>query len=105
LNERLIMQLDTTFGKCLLVMVAGWGVGHITHPFRTGHRFSPRRVTVTKLETPRPMDRAEWIATFELGSTVILMTEKKWTTSARVQRDQSIHFGEPLFDTNNRKAD
>jgi phosphatidylserine decarboxylase len=105
LNERLIMQLDTTFGKCLLIMVAGWGVGHITHPFRTGHRFSPRRVTVTKLETPRPMDRAEWIATFELGSTVIMMTEKNWTTSARVERDQSIHFGEPLFDTINRKAD
>ena len=104
LNERLVMQLDTSLGKCLLIMVAGWGVGHITHPFPTGHRFSPRRVTVTKLETPRPVDRAEWIATFELGSTVILMTEQDRTLSPLVRRDDTIHFGEPLFDATSGKA-
>ena len=98
------MQLDTPFGKCLLIMVAGWGVGHITHPFRTGHRFSPRRVTVTKLETPRPMDRAEWIATIELGSTVILITERDRTGLPLVKRDDTIHFGEPLFDASSGKA-
>lgn len=105
LNERLIMQLDSPFGKCLLIMVAGWGVGHITHPFQTGHRFSPRRVTVTKLDTPRAMKRAEWIATFELGSTVILITERDRTTLPLVGRDESIHFGEPLFDTNAGNSD
>ena len=105
LNERLIMQLDTSFGKCLLIMVAGWGVGHITHPFRVSPRFSPRRVSVTKLDPPRKMERAEWIATFELGSTVILMTEQRRTASALVERAQSIRFGEPLFDTIEGKAD
>jgi len=104
LNERLIMQLDTPLGKCLLIMVAGWGVGHITHPFRTGHRFSPRRVCATKLEKPRLMNRAEWIATFELGSTVILITEKDCTSTALVERDQKVRFGEPLFDTISAKA-
>lgn len=105
LNERLVLQLDTSLGKCLLIMVAGWGVGHITHPFRTGHRFSPRRVCVTKLEIPRAMDRAEWIATFELGSTVIVLTEGNRTASALVNRDQTIRFGEPLFDATTGKAD
>ena len=99
LNERLVMQLDTSLGKCLLIMVAGWGVGHITHPFPNGHRFSPRRVTVTKLDTPLAIKRAEWIATFELGSTVILITERNRTSSPLVNRDAQIHFGTPLFDT------
>ncbi len=99
LNERLVMQLDTALGKCLLIMVAGWGVGHITHPFRIGRRFSPRRVSVTKLDTPRPMKRAEWIATFELGSTVILITETNRISSVLAERDQKVRFGQPLFDT------
>lgn len=104
LNERLIMQLDTSLGKCLLIMVAGWGVGHMTHPFPPGHRFSPRRVTVTRLDVPRRMDRAEWIATFELGSTVILITERDYTGSPLVERDRTIHFGEPLFSAYAEKA-
>ena len=99
LNERLVMELDTTLGKCLLIMVAGWGVGHITHPFRVSPRFSPRRVSATKLEPPRKMDRAEWIATFELGSTVILLTEKHCNSEPLCERDQIVRFGEPLFDT------
>jgi len=93
------MQLDTALGKCLLIMVAGWGVGHITHPFRVSPRFSPRRVSTTKLEPPRQMDRAEWLATFELGSTVILITEKDCASEPLCERDQKVRFGEPLFDT------
>ena len=99
LNERLVMQLDTSLGKCLLIMVAGWGVGHISHPFRTARRFSPRRVTVTELNPGQKLDRAEWLATFELGSTVILITESGSATRALLQRDQSVQFGQPLFDT------
>ena len=60
---------------------------------------------MTKLDPPRKMERAEWIATFELGSTVILMTEQRRTASALVERAQSIRFGEPLFDTIEGKAD
>ena len=97
LNERLVMQLDTPLGRCLLIMVGGWGVGHITHPFRIGRRFSPRRVSVTRLDPPRQMHRAEWIATFELGSTVIMMTERDRTTTALVDREQSVRFGTPMF--------
>ncbi len=99
LNERLVMQLETKHGKCLLIMVAGWGVGHITHPFRVNPRFSPRRVTVTELNPVRKVDRAEWIATFELGSTVILITENARTSQALLERDQAVRFGQPLFDT------
>ncbi len=99
LNERKIMQLETPLGKCLLIMVAGWGVGNITHPFRMPRCFSPRRVSVATLEPPRPVNRAEWIATFELGSTVIMITEQQQTGQPLVQRDQMIRSGQPLFDS------
>ncbi|MFN8710186.1 MAG: archaetidylserine decarboxylase [Planctomyces sp.] len=98
LNERLVMELDTTLGRCLMIMVAGWGVGHITHPFRLAHRFSPRRVSVTKLDPARNVARNEWIATFELGSTVILIVEKGLSSEALFQKDQQIRIGEPLYD-------
>ncbi|MEZ6033865.1 MAG: archaetidylserine decarboxylase [Planctomycetaceae bacterium] len=104
LNERLVMELDTSLGKCLLIMVAGWGVGHITHPFRVSPRFSPRRVSATTLEPPRAMGRAEWIATFELGSTVILITAKGSATQPLCEPEQSVRFGEPLFDTTSSSA-
>lgn len=104
LNERLVMQFQTPLGECLMIMVAGWGVGHITHPFRIGRRISPRRVSVTKLEPPRIVDRAEWIATFELGSTVIVVTERNRTTSALPEHGQSVRFGQPLFETESTSA-
>lgn len=97
LNERLVMQLATPFGKCLLIMVAGWGVGHITHPFRISRRFSVRNVSVTELDPPRSVDRGEWIATFELGSTVILITEKDQLKGSLVSASDSLKFGQPLF--------
>lgn len=97
LNERLVMQLATPFGKCLLIMVAGWGVGHITHPFRIARRFSARNVSVTELDPPRSVDRGEWIATFELGSTVILITERDQLTGSLIRANDSLRFGQPLF--------
>ncbi len=99
LNERLIIQLNTTLGRFLLIMVAGWGVGHISHPFRSSHRISPRRVTVTELNPPHRFDRVEWLATFELGSTVILITEKDKTLQSITRRDDRVQFGQPLFTT------
>lgn len=97
LNERLVMQMATPFGKCLVIMVAGWGVGHITHPFRISRRFSARNVSVTELDPPRSFDRGEWMATFELGSTVILITEKDQMTTSFINTDDPLRFGQPLF--------
>ncbi len=97
LNERLVMQMATPFGKCLVIMVAGWGVGHITHPFRISRRFSARNVSVTELDPPRGFDRGEWMATFELGSTVILITEKDRITTSFINADDPLRFGQPLF--------
>lgn len=97
LNERLIMELSTSLGRCLLIMVAGWGVGHITHPFETGLQPHSRRVTRVDFESPRPVSTADWLATFELGSTVILITENSRPLTESVQRDGTLLYGESLF--------
>ena len=38
LNERMILQLSTDLGPCLMVMVAGWGVGNISLPLAPDFR-------------------------------------------------------------------
>ena len=74
LNERVILRLSTDAGPCLVVMVAGWGVGNITLPLAPGFRSGSRRVRVLSARTrPPPSKRGDWIATFELGSTVVLI--------------------------------
>lgn len=105
LNERLVMQLDTKLGRCLVILVAGWGVGNISHPFPVSPRFSTRRVSVNKVTPPRPIRRAEWIATFELGSTVILITERERATDVLCDHDQTVRFGQPLFGTDSASPD
>src|SRR5262249_24885819 len=72
LNERMVFRFATPLGPCLLVMVAGWGVGNITLPFLSGPRPRPRQATRKTWSPPPAVQRGEWVATFELGSTVVL---------------------------------
>jgi phosphatidylserine decarboxylase len=97
LNERVILRIRTPLGACALVLVAGWGVGHITFPGNIGFRYRRRRVSRKVYDPPLPVRRGTWLATFELGSTAILLTEPSdaWTT--HVKRDDKVRYGEPLF--------
>jgi phosphatidylserine decarboxylase len=97
LNERVILSLTTSVGRCILVMVAGWGVGNITHPFDTPLRISRRRITRHEFTPPRRTDRGEWIATFELGSTVILIVEANEPIVPALSREDRVLYGQPAF--------
>jgi phosphatidylserine decarboxylase len=97
LNERVIIRLTTNVGDCVMVMVAGWGVGNITHPFDAPLRISRRRMTRHEFSPPRPVDRGEWIATFELGSTVILITEPRTGIAPAIARDEQVVYGQTAF--------
>ncbi len=62
LNERMLFRLSTPLGPCLVVMVAGWGVGNITLPgaprFRPRSRQAARRLFHTIARRPaRRLDR------------------------------------------------
>jgi len=97
LNERVIIRMTTHLGHCVLVLVAGWGVGNITHPFDVPLRFSRRRITRLELTPRRPVEAGEWIGTFELGSTVILITERHDTIVPAIVRDEQVVYGQPAF--------
>jgi phosphatidylserine decarboxylase len=97
LNERVILNLKTPLGRCALVMVAGWGVGHITLLFDRGFRRHRRKITRRIYDRPIAFNKGEWLATFELGSTVILLTEPAERAIAQVSREDKVKYGQPLF--------
>jgi phosphatidylserine decarboxylase len=97
LNERLILRLKTELGTCTLVLVAGWGVGNITLPRLPNFKPRPRRLACWRVQPPLPVQRGDWIATFELGSTALLITEPAEHQVACVERDNHVRYGQPLF--------
>src|SRR5262249_53057573 len=99
LNERVIVRLATPLGACVLVLVAGWGVGNITLP--PGPSFPPRPPPAARqaYDPPRPPEPGGWLATFELGSTVILLTEPARAPFVLVARDDPVRYGQPVFGT------
>lgn len=104
LNERLVLESNTSSGRCLLILVAGWGVGHITHPFRTGLRPRRRRITRMELAEPRHLRTGDWLATFELGSSVVFVAESHEPLVPQVSTNESLHYGQSLFRTKDKPA-
>jgi phosphatidylserine decarboxylase len=97
LNERVVLRLSTRVGGCALVLVAGWGVGHITLPVDLSFRPRPRRLFRRLYDPPVRVRRGEWLATFELGSTVILLTEPLARLTAAVKAGDRVRYGRPAF--------
>jgi phosphatidylserine decarboxylase len=104
LNERLALRVATTRGEYALVMVAGWGVGHITHPPDVLASWSSMRLSrhrVTRLDNPSDgrIRRGQWIATFELGSTVVLIASRSLNAEPQGSAGQHVAYGQQLFAT------
>jgi phosphatidylserine decarboxylase len=97
LNERVIVRMRTPLGACALVLVAGWGVGNITLAMDRKFKLRRRRLGRKEYHPPRPVHRGEWLATFELGSTAILITEPSDRCVSCVERDEGVKYGQPLF--------
>ena len=97
LNERVILRLKTSLGNCVLVLVAGWGVGNIKLPLVRDFRPRFRKVNRRSLRPPVEVNRGEWLATFELGSTAILITEPAEFVEANVRVDEKVKYGQPTF--------
>lgn len=97
LNERMILRLSTSLGPCLVVMVAGWGVGNISLP--AAPDFRPRRNELSSKTWPSPIEvkRGEWIATFELGSTAVLITPPGMNVTSLVSQQEKVKYGQPVF--------
>jgi phosphatidylserine decarboxylase len=97
LNERMILRLAADAGSCVVVMVAGWGVGNVTLPLAPGFRAGSRRVESHRWASPPRVDRGAWIATFELGSTVVLITSSSPEATPLVSPKEKVRYGQPVF--------
>jgi phosphatidylserine decarboxylase len=97
LNERMIFRLAAGPGSCVVVMVAGWGVGNITLPFAPEFRPGSRRVESCDRNVPRNVKRGEWIATFELGSSVVLITSSSLEAMPLISLNEKVHYGQPVL--------
>jgi phosphatidylserine decarboxylase len=97
MNERMILRLSTSLGPCALVLVAGWGVGNITLPRARHFRPTRRQLSQCTFAPPLRIERAEWLATFELGSTAILLTGPMGGVTANVAVGEKVKYGQPAF--------
>jgi len=97
LNERMILRLSAKLGSCVVVMVAGWGVGNITLPYAP--RFQPRSKQVESCSwvSTHTVKRGDWIATFELGSSVVLITSSSLEATPLVSPNEKVHYGQPVL--------
>ena len=97
LNERMIFRFSAPPGPCVVVMVAGWGVGNITLPWAPNFRPATNRIESCSLESSHEVSRGEWIATFEIGSSVILITAASIGAKPLVFPDEKVRYGQALF--------
>lgn len=97
LNERVIFRLSTDSGPCAVVMVAGWGVGNITLPLAPDFRKTGRRIESHRWPSPPEVRRGDWIATFELGSTVVLLASAALEATPLVSPNEKVRYGQPVF--------
>lgn len=97
LNERVILRFTTDLGPCVLVLVAGWGVGNITLPAAPEFRPRSRAVTAKNWASPLRVARGEWVATFELGSTAVLLTPPAANVETLVTPNQEVKYGQPVL--------
>lgn len=95
LNERLIHRLDTPRGAVCVVMVAAFGVGHMTCAYRVSEPHPLERIHET-IEPAVKVDRGGELGIFHLGSTVVLYVERGFELASGVEPGP-IRFGMPLL--------
>lgn len=99
INERMIHVLKTGFGTMAVVMVAAFGVGHMTCRYQ---RFAThgRELQVHEPSTPVRLRKGDELGVFHLGSTVILLAGPDLVT-ADPPAPTSVLLGQPVL----READ
>jgi phosphatidylserine decarboxylase len=95
-NERLVFVLDTDFGTVAVVMVAAFGVGHMSCAFHSVAPHPAREVTIS-LDPPPFLAKGEELGVFHLGSTVVLLTEPGFELLEGLGTDTRVTFGQPLL--------
>lgn len=99
-NERMVHLFETGHGWIAVVMVAAFGVGHMTCSYR---RFvpHPRELLVHECDPPARLRKGDEIGVFHLGSTVIVVTEPGLELVETVT-PMPVLLGQPLLEEPSR---
>ena len=95
-NERMVYELDTDHGTVVVVMVAAFGVGHMSCAFKDVPAHPDHEVDIP-LEPSPFLAKGEELGTFHLGSTVVLLTEPGFELAEGLGPDSRVEFGQPLL--------
>ena len=81
-NERVTTFIQTPFGKMALVKVAAMNVSSITLEYdKSFNQTSTIQTSPNEtFSSPIPIKKGDWISTFNLGSTIVLLMEKSIKT-------------------------
>ena len=74
-NERLVHHLETRHGAMAVVMVAAFGVGHMSCAYRQVP-VHPRQIRRVLCEPGIPLKMGDELGVFHLGSTVVMLTQR-----------------------------
>jgi phosphatidylserine decarboxylase len=84
-NERLVVRCETSEGDLEVVLVGAFGVGRITAAVTDLVTNTGGTAAGARLDPPHRLERAGWLGTFHLGSTVVLVAPPgRWQWSVEV---------------------
>lgn len=95
-NERLIHHLDTPLGAMAVVMVAAFGVGHMSCAYRQV-AVHPRQIQRVSCDPPVRLRKGDELGVFHLGSTVVLLT-RPGVELGELDLPTSVRMGEALLE-------
>lgn len=100
INERIVSVIESDLGLVAVVMVGATNVGRIQLSYAdliTNRRPWVRRsVTTIEHESPIVVKRGEKLGTFMMGSSVLLVSEKRLADLPAVAGPLKVHYGQPL---------
>ena len=100
LNERLVHSLETPMGAVAVVMIAAFGVGHMSCAYVESEAH-PTQVVQQELHPSVKVEKGDELGVFHLGSTVVLFVEEGFES---VVEAGPIQFGMPLLRATGSKA-
>ncbi len=96
-NERIVTTIDTAYGRVWVAKVGALNVGNMSVPFDPD--FHPQKTGVTEKDyTPGiPINTAQWLGTFHLGSTVVLVfSSNSFIPDSALQAGRYQQYGQRI---------
>lgn len=95
-NERQVHVISSDHGTVAVVMVAAFGVGHMSCGYRQV-KAHPAHEQSLDLDPPPFLAKGDELGVFHLGSTVVLLTEPGFELVDGLGPDSRLEFGQALL--------